>query len=126
MNTSALRDRNPPSPLDLPPHITAVATPSPADKAPAPSTPRPSGFAELLRQHRAEASPPAPPAPAAKPTVGGEARETADPAAPTIESKAAATNAAKARAAAPKGATGQPAVANRPESSDTARSDECD
>ena len=87
--------------------VAALAAPTPADKAPVPGNPAPR-FADLLRRSRSDAPAPAPAVPVATPSPaddrvddpvdGGATGETS-----AIEAKAAPTNAAKARAATPKG-----------------------
>ncbi|MEO8312911.1 MAG: flagellar hook-length control protein FliK [Caldimonas sp.] len=100
----------------------ATAAPTPADKAPTAGpqagSPR---FAELLRRNRAEAPPP-PATPIATPSPPDEPAEGTDAQAPSsIESKAVAGNAAKARAATPKRATGMAVVESSEHKSEKAQ-----
>ncbi len=91
-----------------------TAAPTPADKAPAAGPQNaPPRFAELLRRSRAEAPAPVPPTPVPTPSPPDEPADGADAQdASSIESKAVAGNAAKARAATPKRATGMAVVEN--------------
>ena len=85
--------------------VASLATPTPADKAPLPASPAPPRFADLLRRSRNDAPAPATAAPVATPSPPDEPGDAIAPLEPSaIEARAAPTNAAKARAATPKGA----------------------
>jgi len=106
VNTGSARGVNAPTSLVGTPIVPAP--PTPADKpAAAGAQPPANRFAELLRRNRAETQKPTPPAPVhaprADPCDSGETGATS-----AIEAKAAPANAAKARAAAPKGGDVQP------------------
>lgn len=92
----------------------STAPPTPADKAPT-ARPQlaPTRFADLLKRSRGEAPTPPAPAPVAPPSPQDEAADRTDPQdASSIESKAVAGTAAKARAATPRRATGMAVVDN--------------
>jgi flagellar hook-length control protein FliK len=106
VNSGSARGVNAPTSLVGTPIVPAP--PTPADKpAAAGAQPPANRFAELLRRNRAETQKPTPPAPVhaprADPCDSGETGATS-----AIEAKAAPANAAKARAAAPKGGDVQP------------------
>ena len=123
VNASPLRGNNGATPIVAAPIV--LAAPTPADKpATAGAQPPANRFAELLRRNRAEAPAPVPAAPVPAPSPQGETADGTEPQDPSaIESKAALTNAARARAATPKGAIGKAVVENTEQKSENVGSE---